>query len=514
MPRPAELTASAVRVENALLAHDYLHKIAALEAPRQSEGDYAVPKGMKLRDEIGRYWRIARAYWADFAKEQGSADERTTRNKWLLPLLREVLGFDIAPTEPLRLGERLFPITHTALESSIPFVLTDPATPLDAGDARFGDETRRRRSPHALLQEYLNASDEALWGIVSNGITLRILRDNPSLTRPAYIEIDLERLFTEELYSEFVLFWLLAHRSRFEGGDGCILERWRHTSEEEGERALDELRTGVTEALLSLGNGFLLHPANRKLREALQSGELPLETLYQELLRLVYRLLFLFTAEERDLLFSPDASQEAKTLYEEGYALAHLRTLALRHIVKDRFDDLWRAQCIVFGALRRGEPRLGLPALGGLFDESQCPTLEGTHLGNYYLLQAVRHLAYFRKEGVLARINYRDMDTEELGSVYESLLELIPQLDLRAPTPFVFMGHTAGSARKLSGSYYTPDVLVQELIASALVPVLEKRLAEADDPVEGLLGLRVIDPASGSGHFLLAAARKIAEYLA
>ena len=94
MPRPAELTASAVRVENALLAHDYLHKIAALEAPRQSERDYAVPKGMKLRDEIGRYWRIARAYWADFAKEQGSADERTTRNKWLLPLLREVLGFD------------------------------------------------------------------------------------------------------------------------------------------------------------------------------------------------------------------------------------------------------------------------------------------------------------------------------------------------------------------------------------------------------------------------------------
>jgi hypothetical protein len=111
------------------------------------------------------------------------------------------------------------------------------------------------------------------------------------------------------------------------------------------------------------------------------------------------------------------------------------------------------------------------------------------------------------------------MGPEELGSVYESLLELVPAIDLPARR-FGFVGiteegSTAGNARKTSGSYYTPDSLVQELIRSALDPVIEQRLAERpEQPVEALLSIRVIDPACGSGHFLLAAARRLAEKLA
>jgi len=513
MARNTELTMHSITIENALLAHDYLGKIASLEALSQSEAEYGIPKGMKLRDEIGRYWRIAQAYWNDFSSQSAQLETTQAQERWLLPLMREVLGFDAYGVSAREIDERLFPITHEALDGSVPMVLTGSMFELDKSDISFGDETRKR-SPHALMQEYLNANDEALWGIVCNGLKLRILRDNPSLTRPAYIEIDLERIFSEELYSEFVLFWLLAHRSRFEGADECILEQWRNQSEEEGERALNELRDGVMNALLALGNGFLLHPANKELKTALREGELSVEAFYQELLRLIYRFLFLFTAEERALLFDPDTSEEAKTLYKKGYSLGKLRDLSLRHTIKDRFDDLWEGEKIVFEALSRGEELLGLPALGGLFDTKQCATLERARLGNYYLLGAIRHLAFFRKGGVLSRINYRDMDTEELGSVYESLLELIPEIDHSAVAPFNFMGHTAGSARKLSGSYYTPDVLVQELIASALVPVIEEKLKDADDPVKALLSIRVIDPASGSGHFLLAAARKIAEYLA
>lgn len=118
-------------------------------------------------------------------------------------------------------------------------------------------------------------------------------------------------------------------------------------------------------------------------------------------------------------------------------------------------------------------------------------------------------------------MNYRDMDSEELGSVYESLLELVPVVTLGGGARiFGFVGDdeegsTKGNARKLTGSYYTPDSLVQELIKSALEPVIAQTLkANPQEPVKALLGLSVCDPACGSGHFLLAAARRIAEEVA
>ena len=107
------------------------------------------------------------------------------------------------------------------------------------------------------------------------------------------------------------------------------------------------------------------------------------------------------------------------------------------------------------------------------------------------------------------------METEELGSVYEALLELTPHVELEARSFFFAEGsETKGNARKTSGSYYTPDSLVQALLDSALDPVLDRVEAGADDPAQALLGVTVIDPACGSGHFLLAAARRIATRLA
>jgi N-6 DNA Methylase len=112
-------------------------------------------------------------------------------------------------------------------------------------------------------------------------------------------------------------------------------------------------------------------------------------------------------------------------------------------------------------------------------------------------------------------VNWRDMETEELGSVYESLLELTPRLtDDGRGFAFAEGGETKGHARKTSGSYYTPDNLVQALLDSALDPVLNRVEAEADDPAAALLSVTALDPACGSGHFLLAAARRIATRLA
>lgn len=113
------------------------------------------------------------------------------------------------------------------------------------------------------------------------------------------------------------------------------------------------------------------------------------------------------------------------------------------------------------------------------------------------------------------RINYAALDVEELGSVYESLLEFQPVFSESEGKPTFDL--LTGTERKSTGSYYTPPELVNELIQSALVPVIQDRLKEAKTPAEKeqkLLALTVCDPACGSGHFLLAAARRIGRELA
>ncbi|MGS3149186.1 DNA methyltransferase, partial [Aeromonas caviae] len=279
--------------------------------------------------------------------------------------------------------------------------------------------------------------------------------------------------------------------------------------------------------MLTLGEGFIQHPSNEALRSALHSGVLSKDDYFQQLLRLIYRLIFLFSIEDRELLHPKDDSQvaqAARRAYAEGYALARLRDRCLKRRARNRFDDHWQATRIIFKGLAAGEPRLALPALGGLFADGQCPLLDAASLDNAHLLTAMQKLRWAShsvgKSGhVLAPVDYRNMGPEELGSVYESLLELVPEIDLAA-RKFGFVGitsegSTAGNARKLSGSYYTPDSLVQELIKSALDPVIEQRIADApENPTEALLAIRVIDPACGSGHFLLAAARRLAEKLA
>ncbi|NML26159.1 Eco57I restriction-modification methylase domain-containing protein [Zoogloea dura] len=523
-----ELAFAALSIEGALLAPDFLNKVAHLDAAEQSEADYDIPRGLKLRDEIGRYWKIAQNLWQDFSARRQRADMDShvvTVRDFLEPFCRQVLGFaDMRAVGQVTLDERVFPIGFAAGEGRVPLVFAASDQALDKPSTRHGDGVRRR-SPFLLAQEYLNASGDCLWAVVSNGLKLRILRDNPSLTRPAYIEADLEALFNEGLYPDFTALWLLAHASRFgkvgaEPAD-CALERWRNTAQEDGIRARDRLRVGVTEALRSLGTGFLAHRDNAELRRRIESGELSTQAYFEQLLRLIYRFIFLATIEDRELVFAPEATQEARERYLAGYSLTRLRQLAARRRSYDRHADLWQVLTITFGGLGRGQPALGLPALGGLFDAAQCPDLNIARLENQALLSALFSLCFFRDGAALSRVNYRDMDSEELGSVYESLLELVPQVTLTGGIrKFGFIGDeeegsTRGNARKLTGSYYTPDSLVQELIKSALEPVIVRTLAESpQEPVKALLALTVCDPACGSGHFLLAAARRIADEVA
>ena len=519
--RQARLGFEALSIEGGLLSPEWLSRVAQLAAGAQGEADFRIPKGLNLRDEIGRYWRIAQAHWADFATgRKANAEPKGLAERLVLGLLGESFGFaSIAKVEPAVLSERSYPVGFSALSGRVPVVIAPADSGLDTLSPAFGDGGRRR-SAFGLAQEFLNAEDAALWGLASDGCTLRILRDNASLTRPSWIEADLQRIFTEERYADFAALWLLVHETRF-GREGqpvteCALEAWRNAGREEGTKAREKLRFGVEDALSALGQGFLAHPENQALRADLQSGVLSTKDYFNQLLRLVYRLIFLLTVEERNLLHPDGTSEAAKELYARGYGLRRLRERSVKRSAHDRFSDLWAATKIVFRGLAVGEPRLGLPALAGIFATSQCAALDGAKLENRALLLAVFKLAWLREDSSLARVNWRDMGPEELGSVYESLLELVPQI-ARDGRQFAFAtgAETKGNARKTTGSYYTPDSLVQVLLDSALEPVIADTIARnPEKPVEALLGLSIVDPACGSGHFLLAAARRLAAHVA
>lgn len=494
-------------LEGNLIAPAMVASIERRQASDQAEEDYRIRKGLTIREEISTSFRVGQSHFDAFAKLQNPSIEATRR--FVSAFLSETFGFDdlvsVGGTLSFLAGGR------------IPVVVVPPSEEkLDRRSLTLS--TDRSRSPAFVLQDYLNDHDNALWGLVTNGTVLRLMRDNASLTRPTYVEADLAQIFTNEDAASFAVLWSLIHRTRF-GAAGlpatdCALERWREAGSREGEVARDRLAAQVEIALRVLGSGFL--EANPDLARRLKSGEIDLTEWFNELLRLVYRLIFLMVAEDRNLLHLETATQDARKLYREGYSLAALRASCVRAATWDKHYDRYEGVKIVSYALAHGQDALGLPALGGLFSDDKLPQLETARLRNRAFMEALYRLSWLSDKAGITPVNWRAMETEELGSVYESLLELQPQLGEDGRT-LHFASEAAeqkGNQRKITGSYYTPDNLVQALLDTALDPVLNKTEAEADDPAAALLKLSVVDPACGSGHFLLAAARRIATRLA
>jgi hypothetical protein len=509
---------TSVRTEGAILPPDLLLRIQSgdSETGGFQPSDFHLQPGERLNEVISRSWNRLRAAWANFQSAASRLEEKDpgttpTRERLLLPLFQELGYGRLATATAISLDGRAYPVSH--FWGLVPIHLIgfrvdlDRRTPGVAGAARS--------SPHSMLQELLNRSDDHLWAFLANGLRLRILRDNVSLVRQAYVEFDLEAMFDGEAYADFALLWLLCHQSRVEGEkpQEFWLERWSQLAQEQGPRALDQLREGVEQAIRSLGQGFLSHRSNEALRQDLKSGALTGQDYYRQLLRLVYRLIFLFAAEDRDLLLLPVADEGARERFRRYYSTARLRRLA-EHLRGSRHGDLFEALKLVMHKLNEegGCPELGLPEVGSfLWSEAAIPNLEVCLLSNQNLLGAVRSLAFTVDGGVRRPVDYRNLGPEELGSVYEALLELHPELNTDAGTfELKFVG---GSERKTTGSYYTPTSLIRELLDSALEPLLEEAMRQ-QDPEAALLDLKVCDPACGSGHFLIATAHRIARRLA
>ncbi len=524
---------SFLKTVGGLLPPELLQRIAALdrrlgglEAP-----DYHLV-GERIDEAISRSWGRMLAVWSGFREVRaglppGEPATGPTRERLLLPLFKELGYGHLALSRGLELAGKSYPISH--LWNGVPIHLVGVGVDLDRRTP--GAVGAARQSPHGLVQEYLNRS-EALWGLVSNGLKLRLLRDNASLTRQAYLEFDLEGLLEAGAYRDFALLWLLVHESRLYT-DGrpvadCWLEGWSQQGAEQGKRALERLKDGVRTAIEQLGRGFLEYPANTQLKEALRTGSLTPQGYYRELLRLVYRLLFLFTAEDREVLLEPvregapaeerQRLEQARAVYLKHYSTARLRHLAER-VRGSRHSDLYRQHRLVAGWLNEaGAGALALvPINSMLFDPQATPHLSRAELGNRDLLEAVRSLAFIRDNSVLRPVDYKNLGAEELGSVYEQLLELVPQVQAAAAQ--FRLENFAGNERKSSGSYYTPSSLIETVLDQALQPKLAeavqqaRRLPEAERE-RPILSLRVVDPAVGSGHFLIAAAHRMARALA
>ena len=482
----ATVTFQALELKGSLLPASLLEEVSKFNRPKElllEQHDYGLGKGERLRDRIDAAWVLTKELWDEYTNLKERAGQSIVGQHFGHRLLKEVFGWSgVEPCSGWQQGESHYPISHRAFGGSVPLILRGiDSGDLDRGSAQFGQEGRKR-SPHSCLQECLNADDSANWGLLLSGDRLRLLHDNPSLVKPAYLAADLELMIEGERFDEFSVLWLVLHASRFQHPNtgSCVLDDWKQKAEESGERVLGALRGGVQSALESLGWGFLNHPANGALREALQSGGLSRQQFHEQLLRLVYRFLFLFTAEDRDLLFPRElkAVDSRRRIYREGYSVSRLRELAIkRSAYEGDYGDLWELQRLVFQQLSIGNSPLGLPGLGGLFSLEQCPDLQGAELWNGPLLRAIKAIGWFDAGGSFTRVRYRDLNTEELGSVYEGLLELHPQPEPKGLSWEWRYSGGAGSDRKTTGSYYTPDTLVQELIKSALIPVIDDRLS-------------------------------------
>ena len=520
------VTYPAVRVEGGLLPAGLVQRIGdgAAGLPGADAASYGLQSGESVRRYANRSYAYLQEQWRDFKRQRERAGDtapaRLTRERWLLILLRE-LGYDGIESLPsgITVDEKLFPVSHRW--EAVPMHLLGWGTDLDRRTP--GMRGAAAAAPHSLMQQLLNRSEQQLWGIVANGQRVRLLRDSTSLVGSAYLEFDLEAIFEGDLFPDFVLLYRMAHATRLAvrdaaaGASSCLLEAWRTEGAKQGERALEQLRDGVEAALEILGTGFLDHPDNAGLRERIEVS-LSLEDYKRSLLRLVYRLLFWFVAEDRDALLDPVAGPQAKQRYDTYFSARRLRELALRRRHSGH-GDLWEATRLVFRFLgeETGNQTLGLPGIGGLYEPGalDAPIAEAG-LSNTALLRAVEALAVLpaRKGTGRQRVDFQHLGAEELGSVYESLLELRPRWD--APARRFHAERLAGNERKTTGSYYTPSSLVECLLDSALDPLLDEATAlpTPEERVKALLDLTVCDPACGSGHFLIAAARRIAKRVA
>lgn len=476
-------------------------------------------------ESLRRRWEELRR---EILREPATVDDLTSwnrqiRDRWIFPFFRS-LGYElIYQRSNFRSAAGIeYHFSHLGWNHAQAPVLhiTHVSQNLDQKDST--NRTHKNKSPQDSLQNFLN-TDPHHWAILSNGKRVRLLRDFHHSITKGFLEFDLEGIFETADTSQFRLLYQLLHRSRIEGQylingkSHCLLEKFHHTSIESGIEIGNKLRTQVREAIELLGNGFVQQMDTEARRQ------ISPQKLYTEVLNVIYRILFLSFAEQKGWLPTHNS------IYAATYSLNHLRSLAVSgELTQDRHTDLWEGLIITFYLLGKGHifpDGTHINAFGGqLFSPQKLEYIGSLPLANHTLLSAIAKLCFFEDQGIRQRINYTRLSVEALGSVYESLLDFEPVYQ-KAASAETFSLQDTSMGRKSSGSYYTDSRLVAQLINSALIPVIEQALEEAEKDHQdvrsiqqaqesALLALKVCDPACGSGHFLIAALETLGNRLA
>ena len=539
---------TSIHIYGHLLSDDILHNI---ERDNTLIGNRDQDFGMDISvsSAIDYVWSSLRNDW-NFYKER-AGNERlvnkdpygTRRARDLMERLLQSLGYkldrQVANIEVAGTG---YDISYTCPDlGNMPFVIIGENITTD-GSINTLDKcsldyrakgNMRKKSAHATMLEYLNAT-ENVYGIISNGQILRIIRNSGQLVKLTYIEFDLRRMLEEDKYTEFCLMFRLLHASRFRtsGDEPCVMERWFNMSIESGNRIRNGLSRAVQTTMETIGNAVLTSKGegNDALRRAFADGTMDAARLNKELIHFIYRLLFLFIIEERGLVYqipdsvdAPDYKQQCQwqDIYKKYYAASRLRRLSeLSYLKQRQYSDLWQGLMDTFHLFEPdtfGE-KLGIKPLGGvLFGTETLHWLKQCQVSNRDLLAAFAALNEFTDERQQrVKINYSSLDVEEFGSVYEGILEMRPFVQPGVAASDWQFGFVGGLDRQSTSSYYTRPDLVQNLIKTTLEPVIKEKMADCattEEKVKALLNMKVCDAASGSGHIVLAMARTIAWYV-
>lgn len=541
-----------IDIQGSIISAELLGKIRSEQAGNQLGKDFNTDlNNAKLKDEISFAWQDAKGQWTIFQNKlgrlkDGESGTTETRNFWIFPLLTN-LGYSLTfNRQAEELNGKTFAISYRDSQlDGFPVYMGGFHESLD----KRPENKQLRVSPHAMVQEYLNFS-EHLYGLVTNGRQLRLLRDASRITRLSYVEFNLQKMMEEDLYSDFVILYRLLHASRMpkkiDGGAESIIEKYHQEGLEAGSAIRSKLGDAVKKSIKDLANGFINHPDNEVLREALQQGNLNPDEYYRQQLRIIYRLLFLFVIEERNLVYADSKTPETKRfgqIYFNYYSLLRLRKLAKKLPSPDahRHYDLWQSLLSTFALFEKKEmgEKLGIMSLqGDLFGPDSIATsaydLHHCRLSNALLLQIIKALTYFENQSnVQIAVNYGGLDVEEFGSVYEGLLELKLTIEPVAGSNQFSCAYAGSEERSKSGSHYTPDELVQPLIKHSLDYLLEDRKKIISDAIarqrltgtsfrgqreelvkQYIYSLKLCDVACGSGHLLISGARRIAEIAA
>ena len=544
-----------IRTSGGIFTHHFTESLLqdTFSHPAMKVQTFALPRQEKFSEKeldakISTAWEALIERWDAVEREFGALDISALRQRWLRPLFFYLkIEPEFQRGDIVLDGDLRFPISHLGrigtTEFTLPVhsVLYDKEAKSDTLDTRVGaGRGMKKVAPHDMVQRYLNLSKEHDWALLTDGVYLRLLRDFHHTYTRGYIEFDLQGIFNSRDFSGFRAMYRLLHASRFvidAEKEAAPIDALYEDALAMGVRVGEDLRKNVQAAIESLANGFLV--SSPGFIERISQQEDGSAQLYRDVLMTIYRMLFLLFAEQRGML--PGRG----SLYMEEFSLTAFRTLAEQPASEDRNLDLWEQIKTTFSMVEHGVEELGIFAYNGaLFSLKRTPLLTpddpelAPHCRNDNFMRTVRHLTVVKKDKVRQRISYSDLSVEEIGSIYESLLEFTPQIsesqieiEGRLIPANTFFLDPRGTGRKTTGSYYTPLSLVNELIKSALVPVMEDRIQavvpgydpelvealtdeERQAAEEAILAINVVDPAAGSGAFLIAANNKLALELA